>query len=95
MLRRIGHARKKVMQILRLLSSKADLVKMVINRCVERLNPSSETRYYLEDIHDHVITMNQNAVHYDKTLARSHSNYLAQISIEITQGIFFNTGFIF
>ena len=85
MLRRIGHARKKVMQILRLMSTKADLVKMIINRCVERLNPESETRYYLEDIHDHVITMNQNAVHYEKTLARSHSNYLAQISIEITQ----------
>jgi magnesium transporter len=36
-------------------------------------------------ITDHVITLTQNIVHYEKTLARAHSNYLAQISIEITQ----------
>jgi magnesium transporter len=29
--------------------------------------------------------MNQNLQHYEKTLGRAHSNYLAQISIEITQ----------
>ena len=29
--------------------------------------------------------MVQNLVHYEKTLSRSHSNYLAQISIELTQ----------
>nr|KAJ3421580.1 CorA metal ion transporter [Polyrhizophydium stewartii] len=85
MLRRIGHARKQVTQLMRLLATKADVVKMVINRCMERLAPDSETRLYLEDIHDHVITMNQNLLHSEKTLARSHSNYLAQISIEITQ----------
>ena len=34
---------------------------------------------------DHVITLTQNISHYEKTLARAHSNYLAQISIEITQ----------
>ncbi|KAH9276473.1 hypothetical protein BSLG_007950 [Batrachochytrium salamandrivorans] len=85
MLRRIGHARKQVTQLLRLLSTKADVVKTVINRCMERLASDSETRLYLEDIHDHVITMMQNLLHSEKTLARSHSNYLAQISIEITQ----------
>ncbi|KAI8926859.1 hypothetical protein BC831DRAFT_399320 [Entophlyctis helioformis] len=85
MLRRIGHARKRVMQLLRLLNTKADVVKLVISRCMERLAPDSETRLYLEDIQDHVLTMTQNLSHYEKTLARSHSNYLAQISIEITQ----------
>ena len=44
-----------------------------------------ETKFYLEDIHDHVLTMMQNLNHYEKSLARSHSNYLAQISIDITQ----------
>ncbi len=34
---------------------------------------------------DHVITLTQNISHYEKTLGRAHSNYLAQISIEITQ----------
>ncbi|RKO85299.1 cora-like Mg2+ transporter protein-domain-containing protein, partial [Blyttiomyces helicus] len=84
MLRRIGHARKNVMQLLRLLSSKADVLKTVIKRCAEKLAPDSETTLYLGDIQDHVITMVQNLSHYEKTLARAHSNYLAQISIEIT-----------
>ncbi|KAJ3037700.1 CorA metal ion transporter [Rhizophlyctis rosea] len=83
MLRRIGHARKKVMGLLRLLTSKADVLKMVIKRTGER--GGLETTLYLGDIQDHVITMVQNLSHYEKTLARSHSNYLAQISIEITQ----------
>ncbi|KAI9101703.1 hypothetical protein DFS34DRAFT_426460 [Phlyctochytrium arcticum] len=85
MLRRIGHARKKVMQLLRLLSSKAEVLRIIIKRCGERLPADSETSLYLGDIQDHVITMVQNLSHYEKTLARSHSNYLAQISIEITQ----------
>jgi magnesium transporter len=34
---------------------------------------------------DHIITMYQNLQHFEKTLGRAHSNYLAQISIEITQ----------
>ncbi|KAJ3052741.1 CorA metal ion transporter [Rhizophlyctis rosea] len=83
MLRRIGHARKKVMGLLRLLTTKADVLKMVIKRSGER--GGIETTLYLGDIQDHVITMVQNLSHYEKTLARSHSNYLAQISIEITQ----------
>lgn len=34
---------------------------------------------------DHLITMTQNLNHYEKILSRSHSNYLAQISIEMTE----------
>lgn len=66
-------------------NSNLDVIKMVINRCLDQLAPESETRLYLEDIHDHVLTMTQNLIHYEKTLARSHSNYLAHISIELTQ----------
>ena len=33
---------------------------------------------------DHLITMTQNLNHYEMILSRSHSNYLAQISIEMT-----------
>ncbi|KAI8843650.1 hypothetical protein BC829DRAFT_482458 [Chytridium lagenaria] len=85
MLRRIGHARKKVMMLMRLLITKADVLKAVIKRCGEKLVPGSETMLYLGDIQDHVITMVQNLNHFENTLARAHSNYLAQISIEITQ----------
>ena len=39
---------------------------------------------YLSDIQDHITTSTQNLTHYEKILSRSHSNYLAQISIEMS-----------
>jgi magnesium transporter len=85
MLVRIGQARKKVLQLTKLLSTKSDVLKVVINRCIEKMEIESDTRFYLSDIQDHVISMVTNLQNYEKTLARAHSNYLAQISIEITQ----------
>ncbi len=85
MLRRIGYARKKVLLLLRLMNSKPDVLKAIIKRCGNRMKADDETLLYLSDIQDHVITLSQNLVHYEKTLARANSNYLAQISIEITQ----------
>lgn len=46
---------------------------------------SSEVSLYLGDVQDHIITMLQALSHYEKISSRSHSNYLAQISIEMTQ----------
>jgi len=83
MLRRIGLARKHVTALLRLLTDKADIIKIFIKR-LSTLSPKSETLLYLSDVQDHVITMVKNLSHYDKTLTRAHSNYLAQITIEIT-----------
>ncbi|KAI0832764.1 cora-domain-containing protein [Trametes gibbosa] len=86
MLRRIGSCRKKVMGLLRLMGNKADVVKGLAKRCNEnwRVAPTSDIGLYLSDIQDHLITMTQNLNHYEKILSRSHSNYLAQISIEMT-----------
>lgn len=44
-----------------------------------------EILLYLGDILDHVLTMLQSLGSYEKILDRSHSNYLAQISLEINQ----------
>lgn len=98
MLQRIGLARKKVMGLLRLLGSKADVIKGFSKRCNEKweVAPRSEIGLYLGDIQgrlpsfrflitDHIITMVQNLNHYEKILSRSHSNYLAQISIEMAK----------
>ncbi|KAI0065784.1 cora-domain-containing protein [Artomyces pyxidatus] len=86
MLRRIGTCRKKVMGLLRLMGNKADVVKGLAKRCNEnwKVAPTSDIGLYLSDIQDHLITMTQNLNHYEKILSRSHSNYLAQISIEMT-----------
>lgn len=87
MLRRIGSCRKKVMGLLRLLGSKADVIKGFAKRCNEQWDvaPRSEIGLYLGDIQDHIVTMVQNLNHYEKILSRSHSNYLAQISIGMTK----------
>ncbi|KAJ2401171.1 CorA metal ion transporter [Coemansia sp. RSA 2559] len=44
-----------------------------------------ETILYLGDVLDHILTMLQNAAHYDNVLSRAQANYLAQISIELTE----------
>ncbi|KXN69805.1 Mg2+ transporter protein [Conidiobolus coronatus NRRL 28638] len=90
MLRRIGYARKKVTTLLRLLTSKPDVIKALTSRTEERIGRArssggTDIKLYLGDIQDHLITMVQNLLHYEKVLARAHSNYLAQISIELTQ----------
>ncbi|ODV88578.1 hypothetical protein CANCADRAFT_28553 [Tortispora caseinolytica NRRL Y-17796] len=87
MLIRIGECRKRVMALTRLVSSKADVVKSFSKRCQENWDavPAAEVALYLGDIQDHVVTMTQSLNHYEKLLSRSHSNYLAQINIEMTQ----------
>lgn len=87
MLRRIGECRKRVMSLIRLLGSKPDVIKGFAKRCNEQweMAPKSEIGLYLGDIQDHVVTMLQSLNHYEKVLARSHSNYLAQINIDMTK----------
>lgn len=34
---------------------------------------------------DHILTLLQNLQHYETVLARTHSNYLARLSIELTR----------
>jgi len=49
--------------------------------------PRGDVGLYLSDIQDHVVTMMSNLSHFEKMLSRSHSNYLAQISVDqVIQG---------
>lgn len=89
LLRQIGECRKKVMSLMRLLGGKADVIKGFAKRCNEQysVTPRGEIGLYLGDIQDHVITMMSNLGHFEKMLSRSHSNYLAQLSVgAIAQG---------
>ena len=89
MLRRIGECRKRVMSVLRLLGLKADVIKGFNKRLNDQSETSlagrSELSLYLGDILDHIVTMVQSLNHYEKLLARFHSNYLAQINIDMTK----------
>lgn len=83
-LRKIGNVRRNVMGLMRLLGGKADVLKGFTKRCNEnyKVTPRMDIGLYLGDIQDHVVTMMTNLGHFEKMLSRSHSNYLAQISID-------------
>ncbi|KAL1304497.1 hypothetical protein AAFC00_003486 [Neodothiora populina] len=88
-LRQISECRKKVMSLLRLLGGKADVIKGFAKRCNDQYSmaPRGDVGLYLSDVQDHVVTMMSNLSHFEKMNSRSHSNYLAQISVDnITQG---------
>ena len=89
LLRQIGTCRKKVMSLIRLLGGKADVIKGFAKRCNEQysVTPRGDIGLYLGDIQDHVVTMMSNLGHFEKILGRSHSNYLAQLSVDnLAQG---------
>lgn len=83
MLRRIGRARKRVTHLLRLLKPKTEILKTLTKRCPDYLRP--HTLIYFRDVNDHVLTALQNLDQLGETLNRSHSNYLAQMSIELNE----------
>lgn len=95
MLLRIGESRRKVMTLMRLLQGKADVIKMFAKRCQDEAGlvaavagsgqaaqPRADIALYLGDIQDHIITMFQSLLSYEKIFSRSHSNYLAQLQVE-------------
>ncbi|KAL8803956.1 MAG: hypothetical protein Q9200_006004 [Gallowayella weberi] len=89
LLRQIGVCRKKVNSLMRLLGGKADVIKGFSKRCNDQysVTPRSEIGLYLSDIQDHVVTMMSNLAHCDQMLNRSHTNHLAQLSVDqIVQG---------
>lgn len=98
MILRIGTCRKKVIQMVRLLGTKVEVVRGLMKRIVEDFNSTIQQQdelidgkiypdvgLYLGDVQDHILTMLQNLNHYETVLGRSESNYLARISIELTQ----------
>lgn len=89
LLKQISNCRKKNMKLTTLLGGKADVIRGFSKRCNESflLAPRHDVALYLSDVQDHVVTMMSNLKHFDKMLSRSHSNYLAQISVDsIAQG---------
>ena len=84
LLRQIGECRKRILNMMRLLGGKADVIKGFAKRCNESydVTPRGDIGLYLGDIQDHVVTMMSNLGHVEKMLSRSHANYLAQLSVD-------------
>lgn len=88
-LRKIGMIRKNVMSLGKLLGGKADVLRGFTKRCNAnyKVTPRMDIGLYLGDIQDHVVTMMTSLAHFERMLSRSHSNYLAQLSIDnLAQG---------
>lgn len=89
LLRNIGRLRKNCLSLMRLLGGKADVLRSFTKRCNQdyKVMPRMDIGLFLGDVQDHVVTMVGNLGHYERILARSHSNCLAQLSIaNIEQG---------
>lgn len=84
LLQRLADTRKVTMSLIRLLSGKADVIRGFAKRCSEQVAnaPSADISLYLGDIEDHIVTMFQNLVAYEKILGRIHVNYMAQLQVE-------------
>ncbi|EXJ79984.1 hypothetical protein A1O3_08270 [Capronia epimyces CBS 606.96] len=84
LLRQIGECRKRVLDMMRLLGGKADVIKGFAKRCNDQYQvaPRGDIGLYLGDIQDHVVTMMSNLTHVEKMLSRSHANYLAQLNVD-------------
>ena len=84
LLRQIGECRRRVLNMMRLLGGKADVIKGFAKRCNESYTaaPRADIGVYLGDIQDHVVTMMSNLGHVEKMLSRSHANYLAQLNVD-------------
>lgn len=83
LLKRLGEARKCTMQLMRMLSGKADVIRGFAKRCQEsKKSVSNEMSLYLGDIQDHVLTMYQNLSAYEKIFSRSHFNYMGLLQME-------------
>lgn len=83
LLQQIGECRKRVLNMMRLLGGKADVIKGFAKRCTEQyqITPRGDIGLYLGDIQDHVVTMMSNLGHVEKMLSRSHANYLAHLNV--------------
>lgn len=84
LLRQIGECRKRVLNMMRLLGGKADVIKGFAKRCTDQyqMTPRGDIGLYLGDIQDHVVTMMSNLGHVEKMLSRSHANYLAHLNVD-------------
>lgn len=80
---RIASARKQVTQLIRLMSAKSELLRVIAKRCGTRF--SDDALLYLRDLQDHTAMVDQTLHHYDDSLNRSHANYLAHINLEISE----------
>ncbi|OAD69952.1 hypothetical protein PHYBLDRAFT_115858, partial [Phycomyces blakesleeanus NRRL 1555(-)] len=87
-LSRIGLCRKEIAKIHRLVEIKEDIVRTLTKRLKDskrQLLVIPDVPLYLGDVQDHILAMLNGLSHHEAVLARSHSNYLAHVSNNLTK----------
>ncbi|KAL6947702.1 hypothetical protein ACO0RG_000281 [Hanseniaspora osmophila] len=64
------------------LTSQVNIANLTATNPQMNSQPRADIALYLGDIQDHVLTMYQNLLSYEKIFGRSHANYLAQLQVE-------------
>ncbi|KAJ3353614.1 CorA metal ion transporter [Allomyces javanicus] len=83
LLARMRRAAKRVTQLIRLLHFKDEVVRTLGNRGAAFLSP--ETRLYLRDIQDHILTLQHSLAIARETVNAAHTGYLSQLSVDMSQ----------
>jgi len=94
MMRRIGISRKRVLSLQKLIAPKIEIFKSIRARSVrfgQGLYPK-EVQVYIEDVYNHVISVDHTLNSVAETISRAHGNYLSHIGFELTNNAH-NMGF--
>ncbi|KAG9042866.1 hypothetical protein FS842_002051 [Serendipita sp. 407] len=78
-LRRMTTTRRLVTTLGRLLSSKADVVAQLR----KRLDGQGEVYIYFGDVQDHILSLHQSLIHYERMLSYSHPAYLSHLRFSL------------
>ncbi|KAF8202921.1 hypothetical protein BJ912DRAFT_798732, partial [Pholiota molesta] len=86
-LRRMARTRKLVTVLGRLLATKSDVVTQIRKRLAKagagvHGSEELEVAVYMGDVQDHILTLQNALVHYERMLSQSHPTYLAQLRSE-------------
>lgn len=79
-LKTIHKARKLNTLFLKMTSTKENLLKSLVKKCVA----SSESLLYWESLQDRAVAISRGFESFEESLNYAHSNYLAKINLEIT-----------
>jgi magnesium transporter len=80
-LRRMAITRRLVTTLGRLLSAKLEVIAQIR----KRLDGQGEVAIYLGDVQDHIISLNQSLIHYERMLSHSHPTYVTHLRLSLSE----------
>lgn len=80
-LRRMTITRRLVTTLGRLLSAKLEVIAQIR----KRVDGQGEVAIYLGDVQDHIISLNQSLIHYERMLSHSHPAYLTHLRFSLSE----------